>query len=117
MIGNGPWSSLAYVVASTYPQSPPTPTYTFVDNTHVDLLLAETSNDGGSPILAYYLYINEGQDGSSFHEVTTYDHQSLVFTVTVGESFDTMTVTSGLTYTFKYVAENIIGRSDDSNQL
>ncbi len=40
-----------------------------------------------------------------------------MFTVNVGEVFGTMTVTSGLTYTFKYVAENVIGLSEDSDLL
>ena len=42
LIGNGPWSDLAYVVASTFPKAPPKPLYTYVDNTKLDLLFTET---------------------------------------------------------------------------
>jgi len=63
------------------------------------------------------LYINEGLDGSAFHEVVTYDGQSLVFTINVGEVNGFMTVTSGKTYTIKFVAQNVIGYSDDSDLL
>jgi hypothetical protein len=42
LIGNGPWSDLAYVVASTFPKVPPKPLYTYVDNTKLDLLFTET---------------------------------------------------------------------------
>jgi hypothetical protein len=85
LIGNGPWSEITYVVASTFPKAPKKPVYTFVDNTHVDLILTETQDDGGSKILAYHLYINEGFDGTMFHQVSTYDGDSLVFTIHVGE--------------------------------
>jgi hypothetical protein len=104
LIGTGPWSDMTYVVASTFPKAPPKPVYTFVDNTKLDLLLTETQDDGGSKILAYYLYINEGFDGTAYHKVSTYDGDSMVFTINVGEKFDSMTVTAGLTYTIKFVA-------------
>ena len=74
MIGAGSWSALGYVVAATFPGAPPTPLYTFVDNTRLDILLFETLNDGGSAILSYHLYINGGSDGTPFYEVSTYDH-------------------------------------------
>lgn len=102
VIGSGPWSDLKYVIASTYPKAPPQPQYVFVDNTRVDLILSETQDDGGSNILAYHLFINEGSDGSPYHEVTTYDGSSLAFSVNVGEIFTGMTVTAALTYTFKF---------------
>lgn len=104
-------------MASTFPKAPPKPLYTYVDNTKVDLLFTETQDDGGSPILSYYLFINEGYDGTSFHRVTDYDGNSLVYTVHVGDTYGTMTVTSGLTYTFKFVAKNVIGYSEDSDLL
>lgn len=90
-----------------------------MDNTKVELLLSETQDDGGAPILQYYLYINEGSDGSAYHQVTTYDGQSMIFTINVGDSYDSnaMTVISGKTYTFKFVARNVIGYSDDSDLL
>ncbi len=117
LIGNGLWSDMTYVVASTYPKAPPKPVYTFVDNTKLDLILTETQDDGGSKILAYHLYINEGFDGTAYHKVSTYDGDSMVFTINAGDKFDSMTVTPGLTYTIKYVAQNVIGYSEDSDLL
>lgn len=117
LIGNGPWSDLAYVTASTFPKAPPKPIYTYVDNTKLDLLFTESQDDGGSAILSYYLYINEGFDGTSFHKVTQYDGNSLVFTLHVGDVCSGMTVTAGYTYTIKFVAQNIIGYSEDSDLL
>lgn len=108
---------MTYVVASTFPKAPPKPIYTFVDNTKLDLLLTQTQDDGGSKILAYYLYINEGFDGTAYHKVTTYDGDSMVFTINAGEQFGSMTVTAGLTYTIKFVAQNVIGYSEDSDLL
>jgi len=63
------------------------------------------------------LYINEGYDGTSFHLVTDYDGNSLVYTVNVGDTYDGFTVTSGLTYTIKFLARNVIGYSEDSDLL
>jgi len=117
LIGPGPWSDITYVVASTYPRAPPQPRYTYVDHTKIDLVFSDTVDNGGSAIIKYHLYINEGLDGTPYHEVTTYDGQSFVYTLNVGQVLGTMTVTKGLTYTYKYTAENVIGMSDDSDQL
>lgn len=116
-IGPGPWSPIAYIAASTVPKAPPMPIVTEVDNTKVVLSLSETTDDGGSSILSYHLYINEGVDGSAYHAVTTYDGSSLTTTINVGTVYGTMTVSLGLVYTFKFTAENAMGPSDDSNLL
>jgi hypothetical protein len=79
--------------------------------------LSETVDDGGSTILSYHLYVNEGSDGTDFNEVDTYDGSSLTHTVNVGDVFNGYTIQSGSIYTFKYTAENLMGMSDDSNLL
>ena len=40
-----------------------------------------SSNDRGTGIIAYHLYINEGVDGSDMHEITDYDGNSSSYTI------------------------------------
>ena len=54
--------------------------------------MRETSDDGGSTIISYHLFVNEGSDGSNFHEVTTYDGSSLQMTINVGDIFTLNTI-------------------------
>jgi len=81
------------------------------------LSLSETTDDGGSAIISYYLYINEGSDGSPYYLVDTYDGSSLSHTILVGDNFSGNIIVSGRIYTLKYVAENDVGFSADSNLL
>ena len=97
--------------------APPAPIVILVNNTQVQLSLSETTDDGGSPIIKYLLYVNEGSDGSPYTQVTSYDGSSLTITINVGANFSNNIITSGLIYTFYYVAENAIGMSDNSNLL
>lgn len=78
--------------------------YTYVDSTKVNLIMFETFDNGGSSITSNHLYINEGLDGSPYHEVSTYDENSLSITINVNDIFGSMTVASGLTYSFTYAA-------------
>ena len=89
-IGPGPWSPIAYITASTVPKAPSLPIVTNVDHTKVVLSLSETTDDGGSSILSYHLFINEGVDGSAYHAVTTYDGSSLTTTINVGTVYGTI---------------------------
>ena len=68
-------------------------------------------------ITAYHLYINEGSNGTPMHEITDYDNVSGTYTVTAGDTIGAHTVSVGNTYTFKYVAENDVGVSLDSELL
>lgn len=77
----------------------------------------ETFDNGGSSITSNHLYINEGLDGSPYHEVSTYDENSLSITINVNDIFGSMTVASGLTYSFTYAAQNVIGFGPVSNTL
>ncbi len=116
-IGPGPWSAINFIAAATVPKAPPQPSVSSVDNTEIILSLGETTDDGGSAIIQYYLYVNEGSDGSAYHEVDTYDGSSLTHTVNVGDVFSGNTISVGNIYTFKFVAENNVGLSLDSNLL
>ena len=116
-IGPGPWSTINFIAAATVPKAPPQPLVYSVDNTKVILSLGETTDDGGSAILQYYLFVNEGSDGSAYHDVDTYDGSSLTHTINVGDVFTLNTITVGRIYTFKFIAENDVGVSLDYNLL
>jgi hypothetical protein len=65
-IGSGPWSEVAYFRVAQKPQPPLQPIVTYVDNTRIDLKLSKSSDDGGSGITSYHLFIDEGLFGSMF---------------------------------------------------
>lgn len=65
-IGSGEWSDITFMRAAQAPIPPPSPHVAFVDNTKIDLELKISSDDGGSGILAYHLYIDEGLYGDEF---------------------------------------------------
>ena len=65
-IGTGAWSELAFMRAAQVPIPPPSPIIAFVDNTKINLQLKISSDDGGSGILSYHLYVDEGLIGSDF---------------------------------------------------
>jgi len=116
-IGTSDWSAVAYLTAATVPLPPPAPYVSSVDNTNVVLTLLETENNGGSTISNYELYCNEGADGSAFHKITAYSGGASTYTVNVGDSIGGHTIAVGNIYTFKYVAINAIGSSEDSDQI
>lgn len=51
------------------------------------------------------------------NEITNYDQASRTYTINVGDTVGTHTITKGLIYTIKYVAENLVGVSTDSSLL
>ena len=97
-IGYGPWSDVTYARVAQVPQPPPKPTVTSVDETQIELALSMSADNGGTVITAYHLYINEGSNGSTMHEITDYDNVSGTYTVLVGDLVGTHTVSVGNTY-------------------
>ena len=51
------------------------------------------------------------------HEIEAYDGTALAYTISAGDIVSTHTVTLGNIYTIKYVAENAVGLSQDSDLL
>lgn len=68
-------------------------------------------DNGGSPIIEYKLFRDDGASGG-FIEETAYDGVSTTYTF---DSVADITLTAGLIYRFKYVANNAIGDSLDSS--
>jgi hypothetical protein len=52
--------------AAQVPSPPPSPVVTFVDNEQIEIELSISSDDGGSGILSYHLFIDEGLYGTEF---------------------------------------------------
>jgi len=116
-IGSGEWSDLAYIRVAQVPEPPPTPVLTAVENTIVSLQLSISTNDGGTGIIAYHLFLNEGVNGSPFNEITDYDGSALTYDIAVDDVVGGHTVATGNFYAIKYIAENAVGMSLDSDLL
>jgi len=117
-IGEGPWSDISYVRAATLPAAPASPAVTFFDDTRIDLALATTSDNGGSAggaVFRYRLHVDEGTEGSVFHELTGYDGVASSYSVAAGAAHPSggaAVFAAGTTYTFKLTAENEVGSSE-----
>lgn len=117
VIGEGPWSDIAYIRAAVLPYAPDSPVVTYFDATQIDLDLSVTQNDGGTyggAVFFYNLYVNEGAEGTDFHKLTAYDGTSLTYSAAVGDAIGSggVVFTAGLVYTFKLTAENEVGESE-----
>lgn len=73
----------------------------------------ESANDGGTSIQLYELWRDQGTQGSSFAQVTTYTDNSLTHTLTTTNDG----IVSGVTYTFKTRSKNVLGYSDYSREV
>lgn len=63
------------------------------------------------------MFINEGIDGSDFHEITAYDGISQNYQINVDDVVGSFTVVTGRIYRIKTVASNSIDTSEDSEEL
>lgn len=74
-------------------------------------------DDGGAGITAYHLWVSAGTFNSDFVKVTSYDGTAETYSIQAGDIIDTHTVTVGGFYAIKYIAENNMGLSADSELL
>lgn len=90
------------------PFKPSAPTLLSATDTSVTLQFYKPTDNGGSEIIEYELYMN---DGNSLNEPTTkdasYTSNSLTHTVSG--------LSTGLIYKFKFRAINEVGNSEDSD--
>lgn len=95
------------------PKAPPRPSYISSTALTVKLLLPRCTDDGGSPIISYNLWVDAGDDFSSgFRKVPSYNGQDLEFNSIVTDSLYT-----GVVYRFKTSATNEYGDSDFSYEV
>ena len=113
-IGNSEWSDIAFIRASYLPAAPPIPQLVSVDQTQISLQFLISTDDGGSTITKYHLYVSEGAFSAAFTEVTNYDGTASTYTISAGQVVGTHTVSARGFYAVKYVAENGKGVSLDS---
>lgn len=85
------WSSLSYIRAASVPARPPRPLLLSVDATTIRVQLVRASHDGGSAILGYELYRNQGSGTVDFINVTTFAPYAQVMTHTMSVANDGMT--------------------------
>lgn len=99
------------------PEAPRKPILSSVDETQISIVIPQSSDDLGSPVLTYSLFINEGIDGSDFYEVTDYDGISQTYQFNSGDIVGSFTLVTGRIYRIKTVASNSIDTSEDSEEL
>lgn len=107
------FSSIAYIRAATVPARPPAPTRDSVDATSISVTIRKAADDGGSNILGYELYINQGTGTTSFLKVASYSGDSATHTLTAAGD----ALTAGQTYLLMTRAQNEFGFSEYSEQL
>ena len=95
------------------PTQPPTNVASSTDRTTIYISYAELIDgaDGGSPILSYNIYMDDGQDGD-FTMVDQTDPDQLTWNT----SEATLTLTTGAIYRLKYSATNIHGEGPLSDE-
>ena len=111
------WSSfsdITYVLAATIPEAPPKPEFVSATTVTISLSFSLSTDNKGSAITGYKLYMNTGTDGSAFSEVTSYTSSSFALTHTVDA---TDGIVDGKIYQFYWVAVNTYGDSDASEIL
>lgn len=115
-VGNVESTNYAEIVVASVPEPPPNaPTqnfaYTDVDQIRVEFLSLENSNDnGGSTVLGYDLWRDDGQGGDM---ETLYGNQAAT-QPNLALHFTDFNVLKGVTYRYAYRARNINGWGDFS---
>ena len=104
------YSPIGYILAAVVPEPPEAPTFIDATNTTITLSLWPTLDNGGSQILQYELYRDDGNMGA-FIKVTNYIASQ---TYTLDSAIDS-TLIAGKIYRFYTLALNAKGYSDPSS--
>lgn len=108
------FSDIAHIKAAVQPGQSPAPVLDSATATTLDLSFSPPSDNGGSPIISYSLYINDGDDSNEPTTlVASYTSNAMTHSMTAGTVADDLP-TSGLIYKFNFKATNAEGESSDS---
>jgi hypothetical protein len=116
-IGSSLWSPIIFVPAAYLPIAPPQVILQSVDQTQISLKFLISTDDGGAGITNYHLWISSGAFNSAFVKVTAYDGTASTYSISAGDVVSSHTVAVGNFYAIKYIAENAMGLSADSQLL
>ena len=107
------YSPISYIKAATLPERPPAPIVKTATANSITINLFQSTNTGGSEILYYELYRNQGGVSTSYDKVSTYDGNAATHTLTVtGDA-----LTQGVIYKLRALAVNAYGSSDFSEEI
>lgn len=110
-IGWGPFSSESSILAATVPTPPPSPTFSSFSASTLYINVLPSSDNGGTDIIDYELWVDAGDDFSSaFTKLTNYNGASLIY----GANNANDGIVIGKTYRFKTRSHNLIGFSEFS---
>ena len=110
--GWGAFGSIVYLVAANVPSKPPAPILSNVNDTYIILNLTAPSDNGGSSIIDYALYVDNGMINGAFTLVGNYTGSRGQHELTAANG-----ITSGNIYRFKWVTRSIIGMSEESDWI
>ena len=114
-IGWTVFSPMTYILAASVPIKPPSPKVLATADNQIDLEVFEPLDNGGSIVTKFEVYMDSGT-GYGLISTITYNLGS-VFSVAVTADKDGTALVPGKKYYFKYLAYNIKGSSDYSNEI
>jgi hypothetical protein len=89
--GWGPFSDELYVLAAQKPFAPSAPQWIQSSSSDMTLKLFPSADNGGTPVLDYELWRNDGYDGSNFIQISGYSYFVNGFTYTINATTENMT--------------------------
>ena len=105
-VGWSDYSETLFVLCATVPDAPASVDLVSATDSSISLGFHESLFNGGSEIIAYELWMDDGY-GTEFTQVSGYVDDSASHTISSG-------LVSGRIYTFKYRSKNSVGYSDFS---
>jgi hypothetical protein len=111
--GWGDFSDPGYIFAADLPSQPEKPRLISVTSTDMTIELFPPKDTGGSDIISFELWRDQGSPNSAFVLVSSYTGASM--THTLKDTIDSMT--TGSIYQLKFRAKNVIGYSPFSQVL
>ena len=104
------------IYAARLPGRPEVPLVEFATSEQIGVVLTALEDNGGTPILEYKLYIDDGdQDQENWSLIESYSGIRLQFTV--DKSLEADLLTTGTIYRIRVTAVNVLGEGPPSNNL